>query len=79
MSLAIFFHDVVYEPRQGSPGNELESGLVFDAFAQEALPPGEPQQKGLLASKAALLHEFCAPAQVRRWIVAALGDAKEGL
>ena len=52
VSLAIFFHDVIYEPRKGSPWNELESGLVFDAFVQEALPCGEPQRKGLRATKA---------------------------
>ncbi|CAE7642679.1 coaD [Symbiodinium sp. CCMP2592] len=58
VGLAIFFHDVIYNPRAGSPQNEKDSADLFDIFAQEALPAGAPpgHQKGLLASK------------VRRWI-----------
>eukprot|EP00933_Yihiella_yeosuensis_P046839 TRINITY_DN42466_c0_g1_i1.p1 TRINITY_DN42466_c0_g1~~TRINITY_DN42466_c0_g1_i1.p1 ORF type:complete len:488 (-),score=86.66 TRINITY_DN42466_c0_g1_i1:97-1560(-) len=59
VSLAIFFHDVIYDPRSGSPKNEEDSAVLFDKFAQTALPPGQPpgMAKGSLIMK------------VRRWIV----------
>ncbi|CAJ1332260.1 unnamed protein product [Effrenium voratum] len=58
VSLAIFFHDVIYNPRAGSPQNELESADLFERFVQESLPSGDPPgvEKGLKAMK------------VRRWI-----------
>lgn len=59
VSLAIFFHDVVYDPRAGSPKNEQDSAVLFDAFGQEALPAGEP----LGLAKGELIEK------VRRWIV----------
>jgi len=59
VSLAIFFHDIIYDPRAGSPSNETRSAEIFDAFGQEALPAGEP----LGLAKGKLI------AKVRRWIV----------
>eukprot|EP00438_Fugacium_kawagutii_P021973 Skav217001 [mRNA] locus=scaffold1803:53632:55638:+ [translate_table: standard] len=59
VSLAIYFHDVIYDPRAGSPQNEIDSANVFDDFAQEALPAHGDlgQERGFRAMK------------VRRWIV----------
>lgn len=59
VSLAIFFHDIVYEPKAGSPKNEQDSAILFDFFGQEALPPGSP----LGLTKGALI------AKVRTWIL----------
>lgn len=57
--LAIFFHDVVYDPTSGSPKNEKDSATLFERFGQEALPAGDPpgRAKGELMTK------------VSRWIV----------
>lgn len=53
VSLAIFFHDVIYDPRSGSPQNELDSANLFDKFAQEAMPfrTSEGRSKGEMADK----------------------------
>lgn len=59
VTLAIFFHDAVYDPKAGSPKNEQDSAVLFDKFGQEALPAGDPL--GLV--KGELI------AKVRRWIV----------
>lgn len=59
VGLAIFFHDVVYWPKAGSPKNEEDSAVLFDTFGQEALPAGEP----LGLAKGKLI------AKVRQWIV----------
>ena len=36
VELAVYFHDVVYDARRGSPSNEHESAMVFDTFAARA-------------------------------------------
>lgn len=53
VSFAIFFHDIIYNPRSGSPRNEADSADVFDTFGQEALPAGDPPGllKGELIAK----------------------------
>eukprot|EP00434_Breviolum_minutum_P025657 symbB.v1.2.022672.t1/scaffold1992.1/size93445/3 len=58
VSLAIFFHDVIYDPRSGSPQNEIDSADVFEDFVQEALPTVDlGRDRGFRATK------------VKRWIV----------
>jgi len=59
VSLAIFFHDIIYNPKAGSPQNEQDSAVLFEQFGQQSLPAGHPPglEKGNLISK------------VRRWIV----------
>uniref|UniRef100_A0A7S4VSM3 Cytidyltransferase-like domain-containing protein n=1 Tax=Alexandrium monilatum TaxID=311494 RepID=A0A7S4VSM3_9DINO len=66
--LAIFFHDVVYDPQLGSPKNEKESAVLFERFGQEAIPAGDPpgRAKGELMLKVSrwivqTAHHRCAP------------------
>mmetsp|Transcript_876 Transcript_876/g.1974 ORF Transcript_876/g.1974 Transcript_876/m.1974 type:complete len:481 (-) Transcript_876:29-1471(-) len=59
VSLAIFFHDIIYEPKAGSPKNEEDSAIIWDQFGQECLPVGKP----LGLEKGELISKVC------RWIV----------
>jgi len=59
VALAIFFHDAIYNPRAGTPKNEIDSADLFERYGQECLPAGSPPglRKGQLIGK------------VRRWII----------
>lgn len=59
VAAAIFFHDAIYDPRHGSPRNEVDSADLFDEFGQACLPAGTPP--GLFKGK------FIG--KVRRWIL----------
>mmetsp|Transcript_168 Transcript_168/g.273 ORF Transcript_168/g.273 Transcript_168/m.273 type:complete len:248 (+) Transcript_168:45-788(+) len=36
VTMAVFFHDIIYNPKQAAPANEVQSALEFARFAREA-------------------------------------------
>eukprot|EP00428_Durinskia_dybowskii_P034036 CAMPEP_0170275874 /NCGR_PEP_ID=MMETSP0116_2-20130129/37921_1 /TAXON_ID=400756 /ORGANISM="Durinskia baltica, Strain CSIRO CS-38" /LENGTH=514 /DNA_ID=CAMNT_0010527145 /DNA_START=108 /DNA_END=1648 /DNA_ORIENTATION=+ len=59
VSLTVFFHDIVYNPRAGSPKNERRSAGLFCSFSQEAWPP--EKRNGIAIGDLV--------AKVQRWIM----------
>lgn len=53
VELAVFFHDIIYDPKATGGKNEDDSAVVWENFAQHCLPVGSPlgQRKGELLSK----------------------------
>lgn len=53
VELAIFFHDIIYNPKATGGKNEDDSAVVWEQFAQQCLPAGAPlgKRKGELITK----------------------------